>query len=149
MAPRDNLVDVQINRYNIILHFSSSSWEAGQSSVGGLFPYKQTTSEWTRPKGLIWFVSRKECGSIGFVTFVPQLSALLLLLSMVFVGVHLKGFLPLRWKDDRMGRKLGRKEIIDVLNLMNNTWCWLYLLIIKILPQYLCHMLGKDFCFAL
>lgn len=37
---------------------------------------------------------------------LPLLSALLLLLlSMIFVDAHLRGFLSLRWKDKRMGRE--------------------------------------------
>lgn len=42
---------------------------------------------------------------------VPLLSASLLLLLMVFVGVHLRASLPLKWKDAHIGRKQGGKEI--------------------------------------
>lgn len=62
------------------------------------------------------------------VTFVntdevfPRLSAsLLLLLSALVVGVHLRGFLSLRWKDEQMGRKQRAKGNVQVLIPMNNT----------------------------
>lgn len=53
----------------IMFFLSSSSWEVGQSSNGGLFHLNKTHTRTNQTKVLIWFVSRKEFGSIGFVTF--------------------------------------------------------------------------------
>ncbi len=74
------------------------------------FCHEQTAPEWAGPK-LLFNLSGKNVAPSDLSHLwkqrgiVPLLSALLLWLLMVSVGVHLRGFLPLRWKDEWMHRK--------------------------------------------
>lgn len=155
MAPQGNLLDMPgcgghhfapMNESQLLTDLSK---RCGRTSLQA-----KTTPEWTRPELWSNLLALKSVAPLDLSHLwrqkwvAPLLSALLLLLLMVFVGVRLKGFLPLRWKNERRGRKYREEsKYIQVLNLMNNTWGFFVLTYHWFIPVYMTHTL-KRFIFA-
>lgn len=100
--------------------------------------------EWTKSK--VWFdlLAGKSVALLDLSHFckqrwvIPQLSASMLLMLMVFVVVHLRAFLLLRWKDERMGRKQVGKEIYKCwISWIRNAVCCTYLTLTPLRHVYL------------
>lgn len=117
-----------------IKHWTKLNRKFRANSCSRLLHREQFGREWTRPTHWFDFLTGESVAQLDWShlwkqrRLVPKLSALSILLLMLFEGVDLRGFLP------EMERLVDRQEVkrrgnIKVLNLMNNISGVLYLLL--------------------